>query len=270
MMDQIIPTLLSAALYLLAGAGFAWRHVSGPERVPWRHLLLAAGWLGVIVHAFALWQTMGAAHGLDLGFFNAASLVAALMVLIVLLGALRRPVENLMVFILPVAALLQITNQALGSDAATITRFPAGLEVHVISSVLAFSVLSIAVVQSLVLAWQDHRLRHRQPGGIVRALPPLREMEQLLFQILWLGFILLTLALASGAAYLQDIFSQHLVHKTAFSIAAWLLFATLLFGRWHYGWRGPTAIRWTLGGFATLLIAYFGTKFVLELILGRG
>ncbi|SEO72705.1 cytochrome C assembly family protein [Aquisalimonas asiatica] len=269
-MDQMLPTLLSVALYLAAGAGFAWRLASGAERAPWRPAFLAAGWIGVLAHGAALSQQLGDGAALDFGLFNAASLVAAMMTLIVLLGALRRPVENLMIFILPVAALLQLVNLAVGDGGAPMTTFPAGMEVHVISSVLAFSVLSIALVQSLVLAWQDHRLRHRHPGGLVRALPPLREMEELLFQMLWLGFILLSIALGSGTLYLDDIFAQHLVHKTAFSIAAWLLFATLLAGRWRYGWRGRTAIRWTVSGFAALLIAYFGTKLVLELILGRG
>ena len=266
----MFPTLVSAVLYLLAGAGLAWRLARGPERLPWRRSLLAAGWAGLILHAASLWAHMETPAGLDLGLLNAASLVAALMVLMVLVGAIRRAIENLMVFILPVAALVQIMNQALGTGTGAITRFPAGLEVHVITSVLAFSALNVAVIQSLVLAWQDHRLRHRHPGGLVRALPPLREMEELLFQMLWVGFLLLTVALASGALYLQDLFGQQLAHKTLFSLAAWLVFATLLFGRWHYGWRGRTAIRWTLGGFLALLIAFFGTKLVLEVILGQG
>lgn len=269
-MDPMIPTFLSIALYLLTAAGFAWRLAVGPENVPWRAALLATGGVGVVIHTAVLWGQMDTATGLNLGFFNAASLVAALMALIVILGALQRPVENLMVFILPVAAVIELINQFLGTGVAPITRFPGGLEIHVITSIVAFAVLGIAVVQALLLAWQDRRLRHRHPGGLVRALPPLQEMEHLLFQMIRLGFVLLTLALITGTFYLEDLFAQHLAHKTVFSVVAWAIFALLLCGRWRYGWRGRTAIRWTLGGFAALLLAYFGTKLVLELILGRG
>ncbi len=134
---------------------------------------------------------------------------------------------------------------------------------------LAYSLLSIAAIQSIVLALQDRRLRHKHPGGLTGALPPLQVMESLLFQMIGLGFIFLSLSLLSGIVYLEDIFAQHLVHKTVLSIVAWAVFGVLLWGRWHSGWRGRTAIRWTLGGFVLLLLAYFGSKLVLELILGR-
>jgi len=92
-------------------------------------------------------------------------------------------------------------------------------------------------------------------------------MEKLLFDFILAGFIGLTLALLSGFIFLEDLFSQHLVHKTALSIIAWLVFATLLIGRFTIGWRGRTAIRWTLSGFISLMLAYFGSKFVLEFIV---
>lgn len=266
----MLATLAFVALYLLAAAGFATRMVAGAGRVPWRRGLLAVGGLAVAVHAVSLWTQMGQANGLDLGFFNALSLVTGVMALMVLLCAVRHPLENLAVFILPVAAIAGLVNQLLGTGVATITRFPDGLEVHVITSVVAFAVLGVAVVQSLLLAWQDYRLRHHQPGGVIRALPPLQEMEHLLFRMISVGFALLSVALATGAVSLNDIFAQHLVHKTVFSICAWAMFGVLLLGRWRYGWRGRTAIRWTVGAFLALLLAYFGTKLVLELILARG
>ena len=75
--------------------------------------------------------------------------------------------------------------------------------------------------------------------------------------------------MVSGIMYLKDMFAQHLAHKTILSIAAWLVFAILLVGRWRFGWRGRTAIRWTMSGFVTLLLAYLGSKWVLEILLGR-
>jgi ABC-type uncharacterized transport system permease subunit len=94
-------------------------------------------------------------------------------------------------------------------------------------------------------------------------------MENLLFQMLTAGFILLSLSLFSGILFLEDLFAQHLAHKTVFSIIAWLVFGTLLWGRWRFGWRGRTAIRWTLSGFFFLMLAYFGSKLVLEIVLQR-
>ncbi|MCB1564805.1 MAG: cytochrome c biogenesis protein CcsA, partial [Xanthomonadales bacterium] len=65
-------------------------------------------------------------------------------------------------------------------------------------------------------------------------------------------------------------FAQHLVHKTVLSLLAWAAFGVLLFGRWRFGWRGKRAVRWTLLAMLLLLLAFFGSKFVLEVILQRG
>jgi ABC-type uncharacterized transport system permease subunit len=133
---------------------------------------------------------------------------------------------------------------------------------------LAYSMLTLASGQAILTAIQSTQLR-RRPGGFVRTLPPLQTMEALLFEMIGLGFVLLTVALVSGFHYLEDMFAQHLVHKTALSIVAWIVFATLLWGRFRFGWRGRTALRWTLIGFAVLMLAYFGSKAVIELILHR-
>jgi len=118
-----------------------------------------------------------------------------------------------------------------------------------------------------VLSVQNSFLHKHQPGGLIRLLPPLKTMETLLFDAIIIGFICLSLSLVSGMIFLENMFAQHLAHKTILSILAWLVFAILLAGRWLAGWRGRTAIRWTLGGFISLMLAYFGSKFVLEVIL---
>jgi ABC-type uncharacterized transport system permease subunit len=94
-------------------------------------------------------------------------------------------------------------------------------------------------------------------------------METMLFELLWAGVILLTVAIASGFLFLEDIFAQHLVHKTVLTLVAWVIYSTLLWGRYQLGWRSQTAVRFTLGGFALLMLAFFGSKLVLELILQR-
>jgi ABC-type uncharacterized transport system permease subunit len=140
---------------------------------------------------------------------------------------------------------------------------------HIGSSVLAYAVLTIAACQAGAVAAQDYQLRHRHTRGLVQILPPLQLMESILFELLWVGLIFLTVAIGSGMVFLEDIFAQHLVHKTVLTIAAWLLFATLLWGHHQLGWRSQTAVRFTLSGFAVLMLGYFGSKLVLEVILQR-
>jgi ABC-type uncharacterized transport system permease subunit len=138
-----------------------------------------------------------------------------------------------------------------------------------ISSVLAFGILSIAGVYALFVFLIDHFLRRHHLIPLLRSLPPLEVLEDLLFKLIAAGFLLLTVSLASGMMFINDIFAQHLVHKTILSILAWLAFGVLLWGRWRYGWRGSVAVRLTLAGFVLLLLSYFGSKFVLETLLGE-
>jgi len=120
-----------------------------------------------------------------------------------------------------------------------------------------------------MLTIQEHTLKKHQFHGIAKFFPPLQTMETLLFQVLFIGFALLSIAIASGFVFLEDMFAQHLAHKTILSLVAWLIFAILTYGRLAKGWRGSTAARLTIGGFIVLMLAYFGSKFVLEILLQR-
>ena len=115
----------------------------------------------------------------------------------------------------------------------------------------------------------ERALRRREFRGWLRALPPLTELESLLFRSITVGFVLLTATLLTGLLFVDDLLAQHLVHKTVLSVLSWLAFGALLLGRWQRGWRGATAVRWTLAAMALLVLAFFGSKFVLELVLHR-
>ena len=119
------------------------------------------------------------------------------------------------------------------------------------------------------MALQDRALRARKTAGWTRILPPLETMENVLFLTIHVGFLVLTLALFSGLFFVEDLFAQHLAHKAILSIIAWAVFGILLLGRWQFGWRGRKAVRWVLAGYVVLLLAYFGSRLVLELIFGR-
>jgi len=237
--------------------------------LPPRNLALALGFAGLLLHAWLLFENIFRGPGLNLAFFNALSLTSWTVATLLLISSLTKPVENLGIVLLPMAAitvLLEASYPAVDFMRQT-TSWP--LKIHVLFSMLSYSLLTLASVQAVLLAVQDHHLRTRHPGGFVRALPPLQTMESLLFEMIGAGFVLLTLSLLSGVAFLEDMFAQHLVHKTVLSSLAWVVFGSLLVGRMRYGWRGRTAIIWTLSGFVMLILAYFGSKAVLELILQR-
>ncbi len=102
-------------------------------------------------------------------------------------------------------------------------------------------------------------------------LPPLLAMETVLFRLIGAGFLLLTATLVSGIFFSEEVFGRALRfdHKTIFTFAAWFVFGALLVGRVVFGWRGRTALRWTLTGFAMLMLAYVGSRFVIEVLLQR-
>lgn len=143
------------------------------------------------------------------------------------------------------------------------------LQLHIVLSVLGAGLLTLAAAQAITLALQDALLHGGSAHRLVRALPPLQTMERILFVLIGLGFFMLSLSLLSGLLFVEDLLAQHLAQKTVLSIAAWGVFGGLLWGRWRWGWRGRTAVRWALTGYVVLVLAYFGSKLVLEQILTR-
>ncbi|MDP6264478.1 MAG: cytochrome c biogenesis protein CcsA, partial [Pseudomonadales bacterium] len=122
---------------------------------------------------------------------------------------------------------------------------------------------------ALLLAFENRQLKRKGSFSLLKALPPLQTMESLLFELLWVGLIILTLSILTGFLYLEDMFAQHIVHHTLITLASWVVFVILLWGRHQLGWRGRTAIGWTLSGFGLLALGYFGSKLVAEIILQR-
>ncbi|HID44229.1 MAG TPA: cytochrome C biogenesis protein [Chromatiaceae bacterium] len=269
-MENTLLTIVSVALYLLSGAVFTLRLFrSETLKRPPKSLGLILGFAALLLHAGLLYLSLHTMQGVNFSFFNAVSFAAWVVSLLYLLAALSKPIESLGMVLLPIAAMTLLLDYFFPGVRLLPPDTNWELRAHVISSILAYSVLAMAAVQAVLLAIQDRHLRKHHPGGFIRALPPLQTMEGLMFEMITIGFILLTLALTSGFLFLDDMFAQHLVHKTLLSIIAWLAFAVLLWGRYRFGWRGRTAIRWTLTGFIVLALAYFGSKAVVELILKR-
>lgn len=259
----------AAVLYFWVAYKLGKRLSQGIASTEGKRLPIAVGMGGITLHGLMIYTTVLTENGLNFSFFNAISLITWLITTMVLVASIYKPVENLAIPVLPSAAIAILLAIFFPAENTIVSELRLGLDLHILISVLAFSILNIAAVQAVLLAIQNKHLRNRQPGGFIRALPPLETMERLLFQIIGLGFMLETLSLISGFAFLDDMFAQHMVHKTVFAVTAWGVFAILLVGRLRFGWRGRTAIRWTIGGFAALLLAYVGSKLVLELVLTK-
>ena len=263
-------TVLAISLYLVAGLLTVLRLFQGhqPSRIP-RQLALGFGFIAITIHGWILYGHIVIDSGLSLGFFTAVSLTAWVIATLLLLSALGKPVDSLGIVILPLAAIALLLDRYYPQQHLLTSDAHWALGLHVITSILAYALLTLASTQALLFALQNHYLRKHHPGGFIRALPPLQTMEALLFEMIGVGFILLSIGLISGFIYLDDMFAQQVAHKTILSLFAWLTFAILLWGRFAFGWRGAIAIRWTLIGFVTLMLAYFGSKAILELLLQR-
>jgi len=227
------------------------------------------GWIGVCTHLIFIGLNFQLNTGFNFGFFNTGSLIAMIVALLLSIASLNKPVETLGVAIFPIAAGMLALELNFPENTQTLTQHNWAMSAHILTSIIAFSLLNIAAIQAILLAFQNQQLKSHPPKKIIQSLPPLQTMESLLFQMLTTGIIFLTISLGTGFLFIEDLFAQHLVHKTVLSLLAWIIFTGLLLGRNFYGWRGLTAIKWTLVGFLLLLLAYFGSKLVLELILHR-
>ncbi|WNW13794.1 cytochrome c biogenesis protein CcsA [Pseudomonas sp. DTU_2021_1001937_2_SI_NGA_ILE_001] len=262
---SLFPTLAAAGLYAAATVyqGLRLRQAIRPDK----RLLGLLGALAVIAHAIGLYSQLLRPTGLGLDFFNAASLIALSVIVLTLLATIRIPVENLLALLFPLGMVTALLAQFVPSGTVQPVLEEPGILSHVMLSILAYGMFTIAVFQALLLLLQDYQLKHKHPSGLIRNFPPLQTMESLLFGFLWAGWTLLSLSLVSGWIFVENLFAQHLVHKTLLACLAWVVFSVLLWGRTRLGWRGHKAIRWTLGGFCLLMLAYFGSKLVREFIL---
>jgi ABC-type uncharacterized transport system permease subunit len=206
-------------------------------------------------------------HSINLGFYTAISLVSAFITLLTISAVWRHPVDILAIILLPLTAGAMLLDSLASSSHLLSPDSSSALVFHILTSIVAYSILALAALQAILLSIQSKFLHAHQPGGVIRLMPPLKNMEVLLFEVIVVGFVALTISLGSGLIFLENMFAQQLAHKTVLSIFAWFVFLILLIGHWKLGWRGRTAIRWTLSGFVSLMLAYFGSKFVLEIIL---
>jgi len=273
---EILPYVVDALLYA-ALAFYFWRTrwPRTPEPAPpasfapFEHYAVL---VPLALHTVLLARSIFASDGLHLGIGNAVSTILWLTVLIYWIGNYFYRLDGLQALVLPAAAVAVLLGGLLPSATPLPNTEYVVFKVHLVIAMLAYSLFTIASLHVLLMALLEHRLHGGTLPRALSQLPPLLAMETLLFRIILAGFILLTATLATGVLFSEELFGKaaKFNHKTVFGVVSWLIFAALLWGRHVYGWRGRVAVRWTLAGFLALVLAYIGSKFVLEVILGRG
>jgi len=269
---MILLYLAVAAAYLAATL-LEWRHLAqAPE--PASSATAIARWLPALAlagHAVLVSSVVFAGGSVDLSLANALSAVAGLIALFAWLGSRAGTLPGVAVIALPVAAVAALLPLLFANPHRMSLSDEPWAALHIAVALTAYAMLIVAGLQALLLMGFQRRL-HR--GVAVRGaaeMPPLLTLERFLFRLVSLGYALLTLTLLSGIVFSEELFGKPLTltHKVVFSVLGWLVFGALLVGRYRYGWRGKVALRWILVGSVLLLLAYIGSKFVLEAILHR-
>lgn len=260
-------TPLAVSLYLIAGAALAVGYLHDRSRLLATGVVAAA--IAAVCHAMALWQVMATPLGWDVNFLHILALAALMIVVVLMLTSPWARTLETGIIAFPGAALCLAALWLLSPSPLIMGDLPVMLQLHIFISLLAYGLLSIAALNALMLAAQDYALRHPRPIRQLELLPPLATIERVMFGLIAAGWAALTISLLTGLFFIDDLFAQHLVHKTVLSTLSWVLFGALLVGRNWYGWRGRRAINWTLAAMAVLVLAYFGSKVVLEVFLDR-
>jgi ABC-type uncharacterized transport system permease subunit len=228
--------------------------------------------VGLVLHAMLLYQRVLTPQGMDLGVANAISMLVWLTFLIYWVASLAFVgLSGILGLVAPVALGAVVLQSAVQSHHYVGYAGDPLFTLHLGIAMLGYSLFIVATIHALLMLAEEKWLHRGVLPPFLKSLPPLLEMERLLFRILFAAFVLLTLTVVSGVFFSEQVFGKPLTftHKVVFGIISWLIFGTLLAGHYLRGWRGRTAVRWTLAGFTALLLAYIGSKIVLELILKR-
>ncbi|AXI82527.1 inner membrane protein YpjD [Xylella taiwanensis] len=234
------------------------------QRCDWRFPAL----VGLLAHGgYHFSVSFHSAWAVDMHFFAALSLTGLVMSGLTILFGTDGPMGTVGVVVFPLAGLLLGVYHSYGHSPSTALGWR--VELHAWLALLGYATLSIAALLAMMLWFQERALRRRNVHRWRRALPPLTELEKLLFRMITVGFVLLTFTVFTGLLFVKDFLEQKLLHKSVLSVLSWVVFGALLIGRWRYGWRGIKAVHWTLTAMTLLVFAFFGSKLVIELILSH-
>ena len=255
-------------LYALAGVGQVSLTRDKAKENQFVKWLLPIVFVAIAIHGGVLAHTVIFAPGVGLSLVSVIQIIGWLLAAVGFFAALQRDFRPLagVVFLLSAAILVVAVAAGPGAQAGALTW---QLKLHAIFSLIAYSILTCAALLAVASLVQDLQLRRARINRVSRFLPPLVEIERLLADLTITGFVFLLLSVVSGFIFVSDLFAQHLVHKSILSMAALVLYGVLVAGRQLAGWRGRRMLIMHVVAFALLLLAYFGSKLVLEILLDR-
>ncbi|MFD1381799.1 inner membrane protein YpjD [Rhodanobacter aciditrophus] len=220
------------------------------------------GALAIVIHTMALIQLLGSKDGFD--FLTIGLLISLIGNLLLWFSNRDKDLSLLLSVAFPLAAIMIALNAIAPWDLKQLHSTSLGTSMHILIASVAYSLFTAACGVGILLAIQEYQLKHHHLRQLLR-VPPLQVLERVMFEFIWAAFVLLSITMATGFYFIEDMFAQHLVHKTVFTIASWFVFAGLLTGRHFLGWRGQLAVKLTLSGFILLMIGYFGTQIAVEI-----
>jgi len=245
-----------------------WRNVRASEQlIPYYKIHLIAS-VAVLLHAVALYQAMHVREDILISIGTTISIAGWISAVLYLLLSLRLKVAELGMVVHPLSAIAVLAGFIQSESIAPLSQLSNPVRIHILIAIPTYGVLFMAFAQACLLRAQDRNMR-KGSGGFIASLPSIQSMESYLFFLVVFGFALMTLNLVFGIFTYQAQSGRilSLNHHVVFSIAAWVIFAMIIAGRYAIGWRGELAAKWTMIAFSVLFIAYFGTRFVNELIL---
>lgn len=225
--------------------------------------------LAFISHALYAWNISAFSDGIqNINLSAMTALISCLIAAFFLVGKLFMPIQTLGVLLYPACIVSLIFSFKWSGTPSQGFSGDSALYWHILVSISAYALMAIACIQAILYFSQEKLLQRKTRPSLLLSLPPLQTMETLLFRILLIGFVLLSITLASGLIFSQQIFGQPFVfkHHTILAILGWGTFAWLLFLRMKDGIRGGKAVTLTVIGFAFLQLGYFGTKLIQESI----
>ena len=254
----------AAALYLYTAVRQLLRLEKREETLS--KAVLVPGLIALALHGSVIYAGATSVSA-SFGFYKVASITFWLMGVLSVLIVIARPLQTLLIAIFPLAAISVLVATLTPETARPMTETPRGLLLHISTSIIAYALFGLAMLQGLLVLQQSRLLRQHKTRGLIRRLPPLDATEQLMFELILTGTVILSVSIVAGIYYVEDLFAQHLIHKTVLTVIAWIVYGILTTGHFRHGWRVNTAVMLCASGFALLTLGFYGSKLVLELVL---
>lgn len=254
--------MIAGFLYLYA-SNTLWRRIFQEDAYYSRGKVINVVVIAASLHFFSFASSLFHPEYIAFSFGIGLSFTSWVAVVVLLITNINKETEMLGSFIFPIAMITTF----LPMFETPLQFFPYELGSHILISIMAYSLMGLAAAQAILYSTQEKRFRKKDLSNLLKAMPPLQAMEKTLIDLVLFGFIFLSFALISGVFFIEDIFAQHLMHKTFFAILSWVTYATFIFGHFKLGWRGQRAATYTMWAFGFLVISYIGTELVLLLVI---